>query len=195
MKKDAFTSKQACYLSACTSHQLRYWDKVGLVSPTIQSSNGKPGVPKLYSFRDIVSLRVIKTLLDNGMSIQRVRRAWKYLTRNGNLQDQLSEVKLVSDGETIYTVEDDKVFDALKSGQLAFFETIDEVTKEVREDVSKFELDKERFLKINIPYRIIGGIKFYERSEIKDCVAYLKTVYQPLDDLSFERIVSGFPLS
>ena len=63
MKKDAFTSKQACYLSACTSHQLRYWDKVGLVSPTIQSSNGKPGVPKLYSFRDIVSLRVIKTLL------------------------------------------------------------------------------------------------------------------------------------
>ena len=139
MKKDAFTSKQACYLSACTSHQLRYWDKVGLVSPTIQSSNGKPGVPKLYSFRDIVSLRVIKTLLDNGMSIQRVRRAWKYLTRNGNLQDQLSEVKLVSDGETIYTVEDDKVFDALKWGQLAFFETIDEVTKEVRANVEKID--------------------------------------------------------
>ncbi len=148
MKKDAFTSKQACYLSGCTSHQLRYWDKVGLASPTIQSSNGKPGVPKLYSFRDIVSLRVIKTLLDNGMSIQRVRRAWKYLTRNGNLEDQLSEVKLVSDGETIFSVEEDKVFDALKSGQLAFFETIDEVTKEVREDVSKFELDKERFLNL-----------------------------------------------
>ena len=45
-------------------------------------------------------------------------------------------------------VEDDKVFDSLKSGQLAFFETIDEVTKEVREDVSKFELDKERFLNL-----------------------------------------------
>ena len=148
MKKNAFTSKQACYLSGCTSHQLRYWDKVNLVSPSIQSSDGKPGVPKFYSFRDIVALRVIKTLLDNGMSIQRVRRAWKYLTRNGNLQDQLSEVKLVSDGETIYSIEDDKVFDALKSGQLAFFETIDEVTKEVREDVSKFELDKERFLNL-----------------------------------------------
>ena len=148
MKKDAFTSKQACYLSGCTSHQLRYWDKVGLASPTIQSSKGKPGVPKLYSFRDIVSLRVIKTLLDNGMSIQRVRRAWKYLTRNGNLEDQLSEVKLVSDGDTIFSVEEDKVFDALKSGQLAFFETIDVVTKEVREDVSKFELDKERFLNL-----------------------------------------------
>ena len=64
MKKDAFTSKQACYLSGCTSHQLRYWDKVKLVSPSIQSSFGKPGVPKLYSFRDIVSLKVIKTLLE-----------------------------------------------------------------------------------------------------------------------------------
>ena len=148
MKRDAFTSKQACYLSGCTSHQLRYWDKVKLVSPTIQSSNGKPGVPKLYSFRDIVSLRVIKTLLDNGMSIQRVRRAWKYLTKNGNLDDQLSNIRLVSDGKTIYTVEDKVVFDALKSGQLAFFETIDTVTKEVREDVSKFELDKERFLNL-----------------------------------------------
>ena len=131
LKKDAFTSKQACYLSACTSHQLRYWDKVGLVSPTIQSSNGKPGVPKLYSFRDIVSLRVIKTLLDNGMSIQRVRRAWKYLTRNGNLEDQLSEVKLVSDGETIYTVEDDKVFDALKLGQLAFLKQLTKLQKKL----------------------------------------------------------------
>ena len=148
MKRDAFTSKQACYLSGCTSHQLRYWDKVNLVSPTIQSSNGKPGVPKLYSFRDIVSLRVIKTLLDNGMSIQRVRRAWRYLTKNGNLEDQLSNIRLVSDGKTIYTVEDKVVFDALKSGQLAFFETIDTVTKEVREDVSKFELDKERFLNL-----------------------------------------------
>ena len=140
--------KQACYLSGCTSHQLRYWDKVKLVTPTIQSSKGKPGVPKLYSFRDIVSLRVIKTLLDNGMSIQRVRRAWKYLTKNGNLDDQLSNIRLVSDGKTIYSVEDKVVFDALKSGQLAFFETIDSVTKEVREDVSKFELDKERFLNL-----------------------------------------------
>ena len=49
---------------------------------------------------------------------------------------------------------------------------------------------EERFLKIGIPYRIVGGIKFYERSEIKNCVAYLRSVYQPQDDLSFERIVN-----
>ncbi len=49
---------------------------------------------------------------------------------------------------------------------------------------------EERFLKIGIPYRIIGGIKFYERAEVKDCVAYLKTVFQPQDDLAFERILN-----
>ena len=49
---------------------------------------------------------------------------------------------------------------------------------------------EERFLKIGLPYRIVGGIKFYERSEIKDCIAYLRSVYQPLDDLSFERIIN-----
>ena len=45
-------------------------------------------------------------------------------------------------------------------------------------------------MKVGIPYRIIGGIKFYERAEIKDCVAYLRCIYQPMDDLSFERIIN-----
>ena len=49
---------------------------------------------------------------------------------------------------------------------------------------------EERFLKIGIPYRILGGIKFYERTEIKDCVAYLRLIYQEKDDLAFERIVN-----
>ena len=50
---------------------------------------------------------------------------------------------------------------------------------------------EERFLKIGMPYRIIGGTKFYERAEIKDCVAYLRLIQQEKDDLSFERIVNN----
>ena len=50
---------------------------------------------------------------------------------------------------------------------------------------------EERFLKIGLPYRIIGGTKFYERAEIKDCIAYLRLVYQEKDDLAFERIVNN----
>ncbi len=49
---------------------------------------------------------------------------------------------------------------------------------------------EERFLKIGLPYRIIGGIKFYERAEIKDCISYLRLVFQSRDDLAFERIIN-----
>ena len=50
---------------------------------------------------------------------------------------------------------------------------------------------EERFLKIGLPYRILGGTKFYERSEIKDCVAYLRLIHQPKDDLAFDRIINN----
>ena len=50
---------------------------------------------------------------------------------------------------------------------------------------------EERFLKVGIPYRIIGGTKFYERAEIKDCIAYLRIISQEKDDLAFERIVNN----
>ena len=49
---------------------------------------------------------------------------------------------------------------------------------------------EERFLKIGMGYRVIGGTKFYERSEIKDSVAFLRVVNQKNDDLAFERIIN-----
>ncbi|MGE3967224.1 MAG: ATP-dependent helicase, partial [Dongiaceae bacterium] len=49
---------------------------------------------------------------------------------------------------------------------------------------------EERFLTIGLPYRVIGGPRFYERQEIRDALAYLRLVNQPADDLAFERIVN-----
>jgi len=49
---------------------------------------------------------------------------------------------------------------------------------------------EERFLKIGMGYRVIGGTKFYERAEIKDCVAFLRIINQKNDDLAFERIIN-----
>lgn len=144
----AFTAEQACRLSNCTHHQLRYWDKVGLVKPSVQPTGGRPGVRRLYSFRDLVALRVVRGLLDNGMSLQRVRRAWDYLRREGDMESHLSDVKLVTDGQSIFTVSSDEgeIMDALREGQLAFFVAIGEITRDVEEDVSRFELDRDQFL-------------------------------------------------
>lgn len=105
---------------------------------------------RLYSFRDLVALRVVRGLLDNGMSVQRVRRAWDYLRRNADMESHLSEVKLVTDGLTIFRVASDEegLLDALRDGQLAFFVAIDSITRAVEEDVTRFELDRESFLEV-----------------------------------------------
>lgn len=147
---EGFTAQQASQLTGCTQHQLRYWDRVDLVRPSIQGTGGKPGIRRLYSFRDLVALRVVRSLLDNGMSVQRVRRAWDYLRRNADMDSHLSEVKLVTDGSTIFRVAsgDDELLDALRDGQLAFFVAIDSITRAVEEDVTRFELDRDSFLEV-----------------------------------------------
>ncbi|MBN2114306.1 MAG: MerR family transcriptional regulator [Acidimicrobiia bacterium] len=147
---DGFSAQQACRLTGCTAHQLRYWDRVNLVRPTLQRTGGRPGRRRLYAFRDLVALRVVKSLLDNGMSLQRVRRAWDYLRRTADMDRHLAEVRLITDGHSIFRVasNDEEVVDALREGQLAFFVAIGEITREVAEDVTRFELDREQFLEM-----------------------------------------------
>lgn len=146
--KEGFTAQQAQKLTGCTHHQLRYWDRVGLVSPSVQGTGGRPGVRRLYEFRDLVALRVVKSLLDNGMSLQRVRRAWDYLRREAAMDSHLAEVHLVTDGYTIFHITHDEgeLLDALREGQLAFFGAIDQITRRVEEDITRFELDRAEFL-------------------------------------------------
>jgi len=50
---------------------------------------------------------------------------------------------------------------------------------------------EERLIKIGLPYRVIGGMKFYERAEIKDALCYLRLIQQKNDDLAFERIINN----
>src|SRR5271156_343096 len=49
---------------------------------------------------------------------------------------------------------------------------------------------EERFLTLGVPYRVIGGLRFYERAEIRDAVAYLRVIAVQSDDLAFERIIN-----
>ena len=49
---------------------------------------------------------------------------------------------------------------------------------------------EERLITLGVPYRVIGGLRFYERQEIRDAIAYMRLVVQPADDLAFERIVN-----
>ncbi|MGA1809428.1 UvrD-helicase domain-containing protein [Sphingobium sp. WW5] len=67
--------------------------------------------------------------------------------------------------------------------------SLDEVAILVRAQHQTREFE-DRFIQIGLPYRIVGGFRFYERAEIRDALAYLRLVNQPADDLAFERIVN-----
>ena len=146
---EGFTAQQASRFTGCTPRQLRYWDQIGLVRPTVQQTGGRPGVPRMYSFRDLVALKVVKSLLDGGMSLQRVRRAWDYLNQTAKLDQHLAEVKLVTDGRSVFKVvrREGEVLDALRQGQMAFFVAIDEVTRQVSDNVAEFRRDRDQFLR------------------------------------------------
>lgn len=102
---------------------------------------------RLYSFRDLVQLRAVRSLKDNGMSLQRIRRAWGYLSRNGV---DPRTVRLVTDGVSVFQIvdEDAEIIDVLREGQLAFFVALDEITRNVEKDVTLFELDRDKFLSV-----------------------------------------------
>jgi DNA helicase-2/ATP-dependent DNA helicase PcrA len=67
--------------------------------------------------------------------------------------------------------------------------SLDEIAILVRASFQMREFE-DRFVTLGLPYRVIGGPRFYERAEIRDALAYLRLVNQPADDLAFERIVN-----
>lgn len=146
---EGFTAHQASKFTGCTARQLRYWDGIGLVQPSVQGTGGRPGVPRLYSFRDLVALKVVRSLLDGGMSLQRVRRAWDFLNKKAGLDKHLSEVKLITDGVSIFRVarRNVEILDALREGQMAFFVAIDDIATGVEAKVGQFREDRDRFVR------------------------------------------------
>jgi DNA helicase II / ATP-dependent DNA helicase PcrA len=68
-------------------------------------------------------------------------------------------------------------------------EKLNEIAILVRASYQMRELE-DRFVTLGLPYRVIGGPRFYERAEIRDALAYLRVINSPADDLAFERIVN-----
>jgi DNA helicase II / ATP-dependent DNA helicase PcrA len=66
---------------------------------------------------------------------------------------------------------------------------LDEIAILVRASFQMREFE-DRFIQLGLPYRVIGGPRFYERAEIRDALAYLRVIAQPADDLAFERIIN-----
>jgi DNA-binding transcriptional MerR regulator len=132
-----FRGPQVCKIVGISYRQLDYWARTKLAVPSIQPAQGS-GTQRLYSFEDLVELKLIKNLLDAGVSLQRVREAIAYLRELGH---DLAGVTLVSDGKSIYAcTSPDQVVDLLRRGQGVFGIAIDPVLEELRGSVSQLRI-------------------------------------------------------
>jgi DNA-binding transcriptional MerR regulator len=130
----------ACNAAGITYRQLDYWARTGLVEPTVRSATGS-GTQRLYGFRDILLLKVIKRLLDAGVSLQQIRTAVAHLRARGT--DDLTRVTLMSDGASVYEcTTNDEVIDLLQGGQGVFGIAIGGVWREIEGSLA--ELPSER---------------------------------------------------
>jgi DNA-binding transcriptional MerR regulator len=119
----------ACAAAGITYRQLDYWARTGLVEPGIRPASGS-GTQRLYSFRDILVLKIVKRLLDAGVSLQQIRKAVEHLADRG-VQD-LTQITLMSDGASVYEcTSSDEVVDLLAGGQGVFGIAVGRVWQEV----------------------------------------------------------------
>ena len=130
----------ACNAANITYRQLDYWARTGLVKPTVRTAKGS-GSQRLYSFKDILVLKVVKRLLDNGVSLQQIRSAIEHLRERG--VDDLAQITLMSDGASVYECTSaDEVIDLVQGGQGVFGIAVGRVWREVEGTLS--ELPSER---------------------------------------------------
>ena len=115
-----YRAPQVCNLVGITYRQLDYWARTALLQPSIQSATGS-GSQRRYSFTDVVQLKVIKRLLDAGMSLKKIRQAMEILVLQLQSDQPLVDVTLLSDGQTIYAAHSaDEVVDVFRRGQGVF---------------------------------------------------------------------------
>ncbi len=124
----------ACAAAGITYRQLDYWARTALVEPSVRAAHGS-GSQRLYSFRDILVLKVVKRLLDTGISLQQIRAAVQHLRDHGS--EDLAQVTLMSDGVSVYECTSaDEVVDLLQGGQGVFGIALGRVWREVEGDLA-----------------------------------------------------------
>jgi DNA-binding transcriptional MerR regulator len=114
----AFRGPQVCAIVGITYRQLDYWARTDLIRPSLADAKGS-GTQRLYSYRDLVELKVIKSLLDAGVKLPKARTALEYVREH--LGEDLASANLVINGTgSILARNGDELIDILRGGQTVF---------------------------------------------------------------------------
>lgn len=132
-----FRAPQVCKVVGITYRQLDYWARTDLLVPSLQDAHGS-GSQRLYSFQDVVQLRVVKRLLDAGMSLKKIRTAMDLLREQLQSDNPLTDVTLLSDGSTIFAAHSaDEVVDVFRKGQGVFGIAVGPVQAELEGEIHR----------------------------------------------------------
>lgn len=135
----SFNTRMTCKIVGISLRQIQHWDEIGLVKPSIREAAGKGSI-RLYSYTDLIQLKVVKTLRDHRISLQKIRRSLEYLQSHfREIKKPLLELKFLTDGETIFVLASGRkeIFDTLKS-QFVLTLSIGELVHELRGQVMSF---------------------------------------------------------
>jgi len=140
--EQGFRAPQVCTIVGITYRQLDYWARTDLLVPSLQTAQGS-GSQRLYSFQDIVQLRVVKRLLDAGMSLKKIRTAMDLLRDQLQSDSPLTDVTLLSDGLTIFAAHSaDELVDVFRRGQGVFGIAVGPVHAELEGEIHRLFPDE-----------------------------------------------------
>jgi DNA-binding transcriptional MerR regulator len=135
--KKFYSSKEVCNIVGLSYRQLDYYDRTDIVKPSVNNALGY-GSRRMYGFDDLLKLKVIKRLLEAGVSLQKIRKAKKYIEENTGKENGLLDVTLISDGDSVYACNSDKdIIDTLKSGQGVFGIALGKVYEDLKGDIDR----------------------------------------------------------
>ena len=109
-----YRGPQVCTIVGITYRQLDYWARTDLLRPSVTEARGS-GTQRRYSYADLLQLKVIKRLLDAGISLQSARRAIECLRTSG--EDVASANLVIDEGRTVLARSGEEIIDLLKGGQ------------------------------------------------------------------------------
>jgi DNA-binding transcriptional MerR regulator len=113
---DTYDSKTASRIVGVSLRQLQYWDEQDFIRPSVKLAEGR-GTKRLYSFHDLVCLKVVQDLARRGFSLQMIRRCLRPLKENAARTMRGAEsLRYLTDGEELFVLTDDrqKIIEAME---------------------------------------------------------------------------------
>lgn len=186
----AFTDDMASRLTGLSVGQLRAWDKAGLISPSMADENRRLPFSRVYSFRDIVSLRVIASLrMDHGVSTQHLKQVADKLHSLGD-NAWASTTLYVLNRKVVFEEPGSRRLQEVVSGQGVFKIPLKVATASVEADVARlFKRSNETFGGQTAERFVMGGEKVVAGTRIP-----VRTIRSYLEmGLPDHRILSDYP--